>query len=196
VTGTTIEGLNGASSSIEYMSQHLHEMGGRRSFDGYPVGWAWAMATPFQYTKQVASHFGGTRDGLVVSWPKRIRDVGGLRSVPTRHRHRADDLRTRRRYAASLVGGVEQMSFDGVSFAGRLDDAEAPRAHRSQYFEMLGNHAYYEDGWIASTTPGACRGAGAPRPIRMPSAGSSTTCRAISPRPMTSQGLLPSGSRA
>jgi len=155
VTGTSIEGLNGASSSIEHMSRHLHEMGGRRSFDGYPVGWAWAMATPFQYTKQVASHLGGTRDGLVVSWPKRIGDGGGLRS---QFLHVTDIAPTIYELAGiappRVIDGVEQMSFDGVSFADSLGDAQAPSRHRSQYFEMLGNRAYYEDGWIASTTPG------------------------------------------
>ncbi|MCC7460931.1 MAG: arylsulfatase [Gammaproteobacteria bacterium] len=155
VGGTSIEGLNGAHSSIAYMAGQLDEMGGRGSFDGYPVGWAWAMSTPFQYTKQVASHLGGTRDGLVVSWPRRIRDGGSVRS---QFLHVTDIAPTIYALAGitppRVVDGVEQMSFDGVSFADSLDDPRAPSRHRSQYFEMFGNRAWYEDGWIAATTPG------------------------------------------
>jgi hypothetical protein len=130
-------------------------MGGPRTFDGYPVGWAWAMATPFQYTKQVASHLGGTRDGLVVSWPRRIRDRGGLR---TQYLHLTDIAPTI--YALigitppKVVDGVAQISFDGASFADSLVDAKAPSHHGSQYYEMLGNRSYYAGGWVAATTPG------------------------------------------
>ena len=154
LNGTVIEGLNGGSAGVETMHAQLAAMGGPRSFDGYPVGWAWAMATPFQYTKQVASHLGGTRDGLVISWPRRIHDKGGLRS---QFLHVTDIAPTLYQLVGitppKVVDGVEQLVFDGASFADSLDDPHAPEHHRSQYFEMLGNRAYYEDGWIAATTP-------------------------------------------
>lgn len=154
VHGTSIETLNGAEPSVHYMRTQLERLGGPRTFDNYPVGWAWAMGTPFQWTKQVASHLGGTRDGLVVSWPKRIRDPGAMRD---QFLHVTDIAPTI--YEAvgitppATVDGAEQMTFDGVSFVHTFDQPESPSRHRSQYFEMLGNRAFYQDGWMASTTP-------------------------------------------
>src|SRR5262249_3636726 len=120
----------------------------------YPVGWAWAMATPFQWTKQIASHLGGTRDGLVVEWPGHLRGAGGLRN---QYLHVTDIAPTI--YAAigivppAQVDGVSQMSLDGASFLDSLQDVDAPSKHTSQYYEMVGNRAFYRDGWIASTKP-------------------------------------------
>jgi len=152
--GTMVEGLNGAPEHVDYMYEHLDEMGGPYSFNGYPAGWAWATASPFQYGKTIASHLGGTRDGLVVSWPRRIRDEGGLRS---QFLHVTDITPTLLDAIGiappKIVDGVDQMTFDGVSFTDTFDDPDAPQRHTRQYFEMLGNRAYYEDGWMASTTP-------------------------------------------
>jgi arylsulfatase len=119
-----------------------------------PVGWSWAMDTPFQWTKQVASHLGGMRNGLVVSWPNGIRARGELRSqfahvtdiVPT-------ILEAARLPVPTRVDGVDQQRLDGVSLAYSFDDAAAAERHRTQYFEMWANRAIYHDGWIANTTP-------------------------------------------
>ncbi len=154
--GTMIEKLNGAHSDVDYMHAHLEEIGGPRTFNGYPAGWAWATSSPFQYTKQIASHLGGTRDGLVISWPQRIKDRGGLRS---QFLHVIDVAPTI--YAdigiqpPEIVDGNRQMSLDGVSFVDTFDNPDQISPRTQQYFEMVGNRAYYQDGWIASTTPGS-----------------------------------------
>jgi arylsulfatase len=112
------------------------------------------MDSPFQWTKQVASHFGGTRNGLVISWPNRIKDPGGLRS---QFCHIIDIAPTILEAAGvkepSILNGVNQTPMEGTSLAYTFDDAKAPTRHKTQYFEMLCNRGIYHDGWIANTSP-------------------------------------------
>lgn len=120
------------------------------------VAWAWAFDTPFKWTKQVASHFGGTRQGMAISWPAKIKDVGTTRSqfhhvidiVPT-------ILEATGIQAPTMVNGIEQNPIEGVSMAYTWDKANtnAPSTRTTQYFEMLGNRAIYHEGWFACTTP-------------------------------------------
>ena len=120
------------------------------------VAWSWAFDTPFKWTKQVASHFGGTRQGMVIAWPNRIKDAGGIR---TQFHHLIDIVPTILDVtgipAPKMVNGIAQKPIEGVSMAYTFDkaNANAPSTHTTQYFEMLGNRAIYHDGWIASTTP-------------------------------------------
>jgi len=145
---------NGMTESREWFLEMLDEMGGPLSYQIYPAGWAWAVDTPFQWTKTVGSHFGGTRNGLVVSWPARIKDVGTVR---TQFHHVIDILPTVLEatgvQAPTVVDGIRQQRMDGVSMAYSFDDASAEGQRKTQYFELLGNRAIYHDGWIASTTP-------------------------------------------
>ncbi len=114
----------------------------------YAAAWGWAGNTPFQWGKQVASHLGGTRDPMVISWPKRIRDVGGIR---TQFTHVTDIAPTLLDVAGlpapKKVDGVTQMPMHGVSFVQTFGDPKAKSLHRQQYFEVLGNRGMYQDGW-------------------------------------------------
>ncbi len=149
-----VAGLNGVTDPVPHMLAHLADMGGPMADDHYPVGFAWAMDTPFQWTKQIASHWGGTRNGLVVSWPERIKAKGELR---TQFSHVIDIAPTL--YEAigitppTEVNGVAQKPIEGVSMLYTFDAAKAPERHRVQYFEMFANRAIYEDGWVAATHP-------------------------------------------
>ena len=122
------------------------------------VAWAWAFDTPFKWTKQIASHFGGTRQGLAISWPGHITDVGGTR---TQFHHLIDIVPTildaTGIQAPITVNGIAQKPLDGVSMTYTFDKANANAKSRreTQYFEMMGNRAIYHDGWIATTTPPA-----------------------------------------
>lgn len=131
--------------------QRIDQLGDPAYDNHYAVGWSWATNTPFQWTKQVASHFGGTRNPLVVSWPARIKDKGGLRQQFT---HVADVVPTLYELigieAPATVDGVAQLPLDGRSFAYTLARADAPEPVRTQYFEMMGSRALYKDGWMAS----------------------------------------------
>src|SRR5262245_46782299 len=129
----------------------LKEWGGPRTEPHYAAAWAWAGNTPFQWGKQVASHLGGIRDGMVVSWPKRIADQGGVRSQFT---HAIDLAPTLLEVtgipAPAQVDGIAQIPMQGTSFAYSFADASAPDRHTRQYFEIIGNRAMYEDGWLWS----------------------------------------------
>ena len=122
------------------------------------VAWAWAFDTPFKWTKQIASHFGGTRQGLAISWPGHITDVGGIR---TQFHHFIDIAPTLLEAAGIqapvMVNGIAQRPIEGMSMAYTFDkaNANAPSRRTTQYFEMMGNRAIYHDGWIATTTPPA-----------------------------------------
>jgi arylsulfatase len=122
------------------------------------VAWAWAFDTPFKWTKQVASHFGGTRQGLAMAWPNRIRDAGGFR---TQFHHMIDVVPTILEatgiVAPTMVDGFAQKPIEGVSMAYTWDkaNAAAPSTRPTQYFEIFANRAIYHDGWIAATTPPA-----------------------------------------
>jgi arylsulfatase len=145
---------NGVPESLDYLLSIMDELGGPIAYNHYPVAWAHALDTPFQWTKQVASHFGGTRNGLVISWPQRIKDKGGIR--PQFH-HVIDIvptiLETTGIQFPKMLNGVAQKPIEGVSMAYSFTNASAPSARQTQYFEMLGNRAIYHDGWMASTTP-------------------------------------------
>jgi arylsulfatase len=158
-------GINGSQNELgamanrmqqptEWMTKFMPQMGGPKSYQLYAVGWAWAIDTPFQWTKQIASHLGGTRNGFVVSWPARIKAQGEQR---TQFHHVIDIMPTVLEAAGvkapSVVYGVEQQRVDGVSMAYAFDDAKAADRRTTQYFEMLGNRSIYHDGWLASTTP-------------------------------------------
>jgi arylsulfatase len=155
--GTTNEvatAANGVQESIPYLLSMIDELGGPLAYNHYPVGWAHAMDTPMQWTKQVASHFGGTRNGMVISWPAHIKDKGGLRS---QFAHVIDIVPTIYEAAGitppKMMDGVEQKPLDGVSLVYTFDEAKAPTRHTTQYFELVGNRAIYKDGWMANTTP-------------------------------------------
>ena len=136
----------------EFMASHMDDFGGPTSFNHYAVGWAHAMNTPFQWTKQVASHFGGTRNGTVVHWPNGIASKGELR---TQFHHIIDIAPTILEAAGlpepTFVDGVQQKPIEGVSFAYTFDDADAADRHTTQYFEMFGNRGIYHNGWTAVT---------------------------------------------
>jgi arylsulfatase len=145
---------NGVDESLAYLVSIMNDLGGPNTYNHYPVGWAHAMNTPFQWTKQVASHFGGTRNGLVVSWPKRITQTGQVRSqftsaidiVPT-------ILEAAGIVAPTMINGVTQSPIEGTSLVYSFDDAKAPTRHASQYFELMANRGIYENGWMANTAP-------------------------------------------
>ena len=146
--------FNGAPEDFSELLRRLDELGGPTTFNHYPIGWAHAMDTPFQWTKQIASHFGGTRNGLVISWPKRIRQGGGIR---TQFHHVIDIAPTILEAAGvkspSMLNGVPQKPIEGVSLVYSFDNPQVPSQRRTQYFEMFANRALYNDGWIACTTP-------------------------------------------
>ena len=153
--GTTNElGGNLEPESLAFKVSMMDALGSDRTYNHYPVGWAHAMDTPFQWTKQVASHFGGTRNGMAISWPKRITARGEIRS---QFHHVIDIVPTILEevgvQAPLVLNGVTQMPFEGVSMAYTFDDAKAATRHTTQYFEIVGNRGLYDDGWIASTTP-------------------------------------------
>jgi arylsulfatase A-like enzyme len=118
------------------------------------VPWAWAFDTPFSWTKQIASHFGGVRQGMTIAWPARIKDKGGIRN---QFHHMIDIVPTILEAAGipapDVVDGIPQKPIEGVSMVYTFDrgNANAPSRHHTQYFEMMGDHSIYHDGWIAST---------------------------------------------
>jgi arylsulfatase len=130
--------------------------GSERTFPHYAAGWAWAMDTPFKWVKQVPSHFGGTAQGMVMSWPGHVTDLGAIR----RQFHHVIDIVPTILEAAGIpqpdmISGIKQIPIEGVSMMYTWDNANAaaPTRHITQYFEMLGNRAIYHDGWVACTTP-------------------------------------------
>ncbi|MEQ8304473.1 MAG: arylsulfatase [Cyclobacteriaceae bacterium] len=144
--------LNGVLSEASQMMDHIDEWGGPNTFPHFAIGWAHATNTPFQWTKQVASHFGGTRTGMVVHWPEGIKSKGEIRSQFTH----VTDVAPTVLEAAGLpfptsVNGTVQTPFAGTSFAFSFDDVNAPERHTTQYFEMFGNRGIYDNGWTAST---------------------------------------------
>jgi arylsulfatase len=145
---------NGVVETTDYLASIMSGLGGPLYYNHYPVGWALAMDTPFQWTKQVASHFGGTRNGLVISYPKRISDKGGLRSEFS---HVTDITPTILEVTGikfpDVINGVKQKPLEGVSLVYTFSDPKATTKHPTQYFEMTGNRGVYDHGWVACTTP-------------------------------------------
>jgi arylsulfatase len=156
--------FNNVPESLEENLKHMDELGGPKHFNHFPAGWAWAMNTPFQWTKQIASHLGGVRNPVAISWPARIKDAGGVRS---QFHHVIDVAPTI--YEAvgvpfpDVLNGVAQKPIEGVSMVYSFDTADAPSRRRTQYFEMFINRALYHDGWwAASRTSVPWEGSSAP----------------------------------
>jgi arylsulfatase len=144
--------FNGVAETVPDMLKHLDAWGGPSTYPHMAAGWAVAGDTPFSWTKQVASNFGGTRNGMVVYWPKRIKAKGEVRS----QFHHVIDVAPTVLEAANLpepksVNGTVQAPIEGVSMAYTFDDARAAGRRKVQYFEMFGNRAIYADGWFAGT---------------------------------------------
>jgi arylsulfatase A-like enzyme len=146
--------FNGAAAleTPEFLMARLDKLGGPESYNHYAVGWAHAMDTPYQWTKQVASHWGGTRNGTIVHWPAGIKGKGEVRS----QFHHVIDVTPTILEAAGLpeplfVNGVQQHPIEGVSMAYSFNDAKAAERHETQYFEMFGNRGIYHKGWTAVT---------------------------------------------
>ena len=144
--------LNGIAGKADQMMNHIDDWGSPNTFPHFAIGWAHAGNTPFQWTKQIASHFGGTRNGMVVHWPNGIKAKGEIRSQFTH----CTDIAPTVMEAAGLpfpksVNGTEQTPFSGVSFMFSFDDAKAADRHTTQYFEMFGNRGIYDNGWVACT---------------------------------------------
>ena len=158
-TYNTLTAYNGILKLPEALQLlHYEDWGSDKTYPHMAVGWTWAFDTPFKWTKQVASHFGGTRQGMAISWPGHITDAGAIR---TQFHHVIDIVPTILEAtgikAPDLVNGIPQKPIEGISMAYTFDPAAAgpnvPSKHETQYFEMVGNRAIYHDGWIAATTP-------------------------------------------
>ncbi|MBP6767993.1 MAG: arylsulfatase [Reyranella sp.] len=144
--------FNGVTESVQDVLKHYDELGGPKTYGHYAAGWAVAGSTPFTWTKQVASSYGGTRNGMVVHWPKGIAAKGEVRS----QWHHVIDIAPTILDAASLpepriVNGTPQTPIEGVSMAYTFTDPKAAGRRITQYFEILGNRAIYHDGWLAGT---------------------------------------------
>jgi arylsulfatase A-like enzyme len=144
--------FNGVPESVQDVLKHYDELGGPNTYGHYAAGWAVAGDTPFTWTKQVASSYGGTRNGMVVHWPKSVSERGALRT----QWHHVIDLAPTILEAAGLpepkvVDGVPQTPIEGVSMLYSFNDAKAAERHLTQYFEIFGNRAIYDKGWLAGT---------------------------------------------
>ncbi|MEF3404835.1 arylsulfatase [Agromyces sp. CCNWLW203] len=141
-----------ALETPEFMLSKMDEFGTPSSYNHYAVGWAWAMNSPLQWTKQVASHWGGTRNGTILHWPKGITEQGGLRSQFT---HVIDVAPTILEAAGlpepTMVNGVMQSPMEGTSMLYTFNEPDTPERHELQYFEMFGNRGVYHKGWSAVT---------------------------------------------
>src|SRR5262245_8998987 len=135
-----------------FLNARIDKLGGPESYNHYAVGWAHAMNTPYQWTKQVASHWGGTRNGAIVHWPRRIQGKGEIR---TQFHHVIDVAPTLLEVAGLpepiSVEGVQQIPIEGVSMLYSFNDPKAAERHETQYFEMFGNRGIYHKGWTAVT---------------------------------------------
>ena len=145
----------GSTVPVEDQLKYFYDAWGTdQTYPHMAVGWTWAFGTPFSWTKQIASHFGGTRQGMCIAWPRVIKDAGGIR---WQFHHMIDIMPTILEAAGipapATVDGIKQAPIEGVSLAYTFDKANALAAsrHHTQYFEMMGDHALYHDGWIAST---------------------------------------------
>lgn len=149
--------FNGINIPVDVQLKEFYDLwGSDQTYPHMAVAWSWAFDTPYKWTKQIASHFGGTRQGMAISWPKRIKDKGGIRN---QFHHVIDIVPTLLEItgikAPDMVNGVPQKPIDGVSMVYTFDkeNASKPSTHKTQYFEMMGDRALYHDGWVAATTP-------------------------------------------
>jgi arylsulfatase A-like enzyme len=145
--------LNGVKlETVEFMSSKIDQFGSPTSYNHYAVGWAHAMDTPYQWTKQVASHWGGTRNGTIVHWPRGIKAKGEIRS---QFHHVIDVVPTIMECAGLpepiIVNSVQQKPYEGVSMKYSFEEAKASERHETQYFEMFVNRGIYHKGWTAVT---------------------------------------------
>ena len=147
--------FNGVMVPVEDQLKYFYDAwGSDQTYAHMAVPWTWAFDTPFSWTKQIASHFGGVRQGMAIAWPNRIKDAGGIRN---QFHHIIDIVPTILEATGipqpQVVDGIPQKPIEGVSMAYTFDkaNANAPSTHHTQYFEMMGDHAIYHDGWIAST---------------------------------------------
>jgi arylsulfatase len=155
-TPNEVAQFNGVTPPVDVQLERFYDVWGtEETYNHMAVGWTWAFGTPFKWTKQVASHFGGTRQGMVMSWPARITDKGGVRNqfshfidiVPTL-------LEAAQIPAPRFAYGIEQIPIDGTSMVYTWDAGpDDPTRHKVQYFEMFGNRGIYDEGWYANTTP-------------------------------------------
>ncbi len=147
-----IAGFNGVFEPLEGELKVIDELGGPKYYNHFPAGWAHAMDTPFQWTKQIASHFGGTRNPMVISWPAKIKERGGVR---TQFHHITDIMPTILEvagiHAPDTLNGVAQKPIEGVSMVYSFNDAKAPDRRKSQIFELVSNRGMYQNGWMASS---------------------------------------------
>jgi arylsulfatase A-like enzyme len=156
--GTTFDlaAIQGIDMPVEAQLKFYNVLGSDLTTPHMSVAWSWAFDTPFKWTKQVASYFGGTRQGMAISWPGHIKDVGGVRS---QFHHMIDIVPTILEVtgiqAPAMVNGIAQKPIEGISMAYTFDsaNANAPSKRDTQYFEMFGNRALYHDSWIATTVP-------------------------------------------
>jgi arylsulfatase len=146
--------FNGVPETVPDMLKNIDKWGGPTTYPHMAAGWAVAGDTPFQWTKQVASNYGGTRNGMIVHWPKGIKAKNEVRT----QWHHVIDVAPTILEAAGLpepksVNGTAQIPMDGVSMMYSFNNAKAPDTHKTQYFEILGNRAIYKDGWYAANDP-------------------------------------------
>jgi arylsulfatase A-like enzyme len=149
---TTASNGGAQFETVEFWNEHLDKVGGPEAYNHYSVAWAHAMCTPYQWTKQVASHYGGTRNGTIVRWPSQITGSGEVRN----QWHHVIDIAPTILDVARLaephtVNGVTQIPMHGVSMAYSFNEAEAGERHTTQYFELMGNRGIYHNGWTAQT---------------------------------------------
>ena len=164
--------LQGVEVPVDVSMKFYDAWGTDQTFPHMAVPWSWAFSTPFSWTKQIASHCGGTRQGMAVSWPGHITDVGGIRN---QFQHVIDIVPTILEAtgipAPESVNGIKQAPIEGTSFAYTFNakNKDEPSRHKTQYFEMFGDHAIYHEGWIASTKvvrgPWIMASAGNPDPL-------------------------------
>ncbi|HTJ56471.1 MAG TPA: arylsulfatase [Devosiaceae bacterium] len=148
---TTLNGMPGIET-VDFLLSKIDDFGTPKAYNHYAVGWAHALCTPYQWTKQIASHWGGTRNGTIVHWPHGIKARGELRN----QFHHVIDIAPTILQAARLpqpavVNGIAQAPMEGVTMMPTFDDAKAPETHIVQYFEIMGNRGIYHNGWTAVT---------------------------------------------
>ena len=148
--------FNGVEVPVADQMKFYEAWGSQLTYPHMAVGWTWAMSTPYKWTKQIPSYFGGIRNGMAIAWPGHIKDAGGIRN---QFHHVIDIVPTILEVtgirAPEQVDGITQTPIEGVSLAYTFDkaNADAPSRHKTQYFEMFGNRALYHEGWMASTVP-------------------------------------------